>query len=375
MEHNEKQRSSRIIVILVIIVICSLVAGGSWGYFVCYSGTSERINLLEDQITVLKEQISQSNTASYEIISQLNDQVEDLQTQFSSLQNQIYNLEAKEDFPELESIQNQFISIQEQISSLEVAPEVTIEDITDILTEIDNLKNQQLSLQQQINNLETTPSITYQNFTYVLDEASLSELFDQVRESIVVVQTIITQYDFFGRPHYTLVQGSGFVYRNLGQMIILTNYHVVSGATDINVTFTSGNSYEASVLGSDQYIDLAILTTNAPSSEYSPLDIVSSSNLKVGNPVIVVGTPYGLAGSMSNGIISALNRTLVDEDFSIENVIQTTAPINPGNSGGPLLNYEGQVIGIVTAIIEDSQGIGFAIPSDSILKGLATIVL
>lgn len=375
MEHNEKQRSSRIIVILVIIVICSLVAGGSWGYFVCYSGTSERINLLEDQITVLKEQISQSNTASDEIISQLNDQVEDLQTQFSSLQNQIYNLEAKEDFPELESIQNQFISIQEQISSLEVAPEVTIEDITDILTEIDNLKNQQLSLQQQINNLETTPSITYQNFTYVLDEASLSELFDQVRESIVVVQTIITQYDFFGRPHYTLVQGSGFVYRNLGQMIILTNYHVVSGATDINVTFTSGNSYEASVLGSDQYIDLAILTTNAPSSEYSPLDIVSSSNLKVGNPVIVVGTPYGLAGSMSNGIISALNRTLVDEDFSIENVIQTTAPINPGNSGGPLLNYEGQVIGIVTAIIEDSQGIGFAIPSDSILKGLATIVL
>jgi S1-C subfamily serine protease len=375
LEHNEKQRSSRIIVILVIIVICSLVAGGSWGYFVCYSGTSERINLLEDQITVLKEQISQSNTASDEIISQLNDQVEDLQTQFSSLQNQIYNLEAKEDFPELESIQNQFISIQEQISSLEVAPEVTIEDITDILTEIDNLKNQQLSLQQQINNLETTPSITYQNFTYVLDEASLSELFDQVRESIVVVQTIITQYDFFGRPHYTLVQGSGFVYRNLGQMIILTNYHVVSGATDINVTFTSGNSYEASVLGSDQYIDLAILTTNAPSSEYSPLDIVSSSNLKVGNPVIVVGTPYGLAGSMSNGIISALNRTLVDEDFSIENVIQTTAPINPGNSGGPLLNYEGQVIGIVTAIIEDSQGIGFAIPSDSILKGLATIVL
>ena len=100
--------------------------------------------------------------------------------------------------------------------------------------------------------------------------------------------------------------------------------------------------------------------------------ILFSSTLKVGNPVIVVGTPYGLAGSMSNGIISALNRTLVDEDFSIENVIQTTAPINPGNSGGPLLNYQGKVIGIVTAIIEDSQGIGFAIPSDSILKGLTT---
>ena len=117
-----------------------------------------------------------------------------------------------------------------------------------------------------------------------------------------------------------------------------------------------------------------MLSTDAPQNEYSPLEIVSSSTLSVGDPVIVVGTPYGLAGSMSNGIVSALNRTLIASDYSITNIIQTTAPINPGNSGGPLLNYQGQVVGIVTAMIEDSQGIGFAIPSDAILEGIENII-
>ena len=101
---------------------------------------------------------------------------------------------------------------------------------------------------------------------------------------------------------------------------------------------------------------------------------VDEGVLRVGDPVIVVGTPYGLAGSMSEGIVSALNRTLVTDEYSITNVIQTTAPINPGNSGGPLLNYQGQVVGIVTAIIQDSQGIGFAIPSDTILEGIEGII-
>ena len=90
--------------------------------------------------------------------------------------------------------------------------------------------------------------------------------------------------------------------------------------------------------------------------------------------MIVVGTPYGLEGSMSEGIVSALNRTLVADDSSIGNVIQTTAPLNPGNSGGPLLNYKGQVVGICTAIAQESQGIGFAIPSDTILENIQEIL-
>ena len=129
------------------------------------------------------------------------------------------------------------------------------------------------------------------------------------------------------------------------------------------------------MLGSDPYSDLAVLSTSAPQSELVPITIVSSSSLQVGDPVIAVGSPYGLSGSMTTGIVSALGRTITEDTtngYDIADIIQTSAPINPGNSGGPLLNYQGQVIGINTATIGTSegaaQGIGFAIPSDTILK-------
>ena len=239
-------------------------------------------------------------------------------------------------------------------------------------SEVDNLQDQLSTLQEQVSSLQSTQDIIYQNnITYILGEnASLSQLFDQVRESVVVVKATITQYDRFRRPYYTEVQGSGFVLSINGEEVILTNYHLIGGSTSINVTFTTGNSYAASVLGSDQYKDFAVLSTDAPQNEYSPLDIVTSSTLRVGDPVVVVGTPYGLAGSMSEGIVSALNRTLATEEYSITNIIQTTAPLNPGNSGGPLLNYQGKVVGMNTAIAEDSQGIGFAIPSDTIIDAI-----
>ena len=190
----------------------------------------------------------------------------------------------------------------------------------------------------------------------------------------MVIEGLQINYDIFRRPYYTQVQGSGFIYNYEGQMIILTNYHVIADTTSINITFTNGQEYSASILGSNPNADLALLSTNAPSNEFTPLEIISSSTLSVGDFVIVVGTPYGLAGSMSNGIVSALNRTLTTDDYSIGNVIQTTAPLNPGDSGGPLLNYNGQVVGIVTAIVQESQGIGFAIPSDAILENIKEIL-
>ena len=143
------------------------------------------------------------------------------------------------------------------------------------------------------------------------------------------------------------------------------------------MTFINGNGYAAAALGSDPYADLAVLSTDAPQSEYKPLEIVSSSTLKVGDPVIAVGNPYGLAGSMTTGIVSALGRTITEEltgGYPIANVIQTTTPLNPGNSGGPLLNYQGQVIGITTAIVSDSQGLGFTIPSNTILREIESLV-
>lgn len=317
MEVPQRQRNTSIqTVLIVIIFVGCLLAGGVLGFFVDYLSTSEEIDNLQGQIITLQEQIQNTPTTSEVTLSD----------------SQLYE--------EIEKLQNQVTALQEQISSIELTQNI----------------------------------INQNNITYILGEnASLSQLFDQVRESVVVVEATITQYDRFGRPYHTQVQGSGFVYSINGEGVILTNYHIVRGATSINVKFTTGNGYAASVLGSDQYKDFAVLSTDAPQNEYLPLDIVSSSTLRVGDLVVVVGTPYGLAGSMSDGIVSALNRTLATEEYSITNIIQTTAPLNPGNSGGPLLNYEGKVVGMNTAIVEDSQGIGFAIPSDTILEGIEDV--
>jgi S1-C subfamily serine protease len=235
---------------------------------------------------------------------------------------------------------------------------------------IDKIESQLSTLQQQIDNPQTTSTVT----SVLGNNVSLPQLFDQVRQSVVVVEGLIPNRDFFGRVYYTQVQGSGFIYNFAGQMVILTNYHVIADTTRINVTFTNEKEYSASIVGSNQDADLAVLSTDAPENEYKPLEIVSSSTLRVGDSVIVVGTSYGLEGSMSEGIVSALNRTLTTDNYSIVNVIQTKAPLNPGNSGGPLLNYEGQVVGIVTAIAQESQGIGFAIPSDTILENIEEIL-
>jgi len=240
------------------------------------------------------------------------------------------------------------------------------------------LQNQISTLQEQISNLQSAQNITYHNLVYVLEEnVSLPRLYERVRESVVLIRGIIVQYDIFRRAYYSQVQGSGFVYNFTGRMVIITNYHVVSNAINITVTFLNGNGCIASLLGSDPYADLAVLCADAPQNEYVPLEIVSSSTLKVGDPVIAVGNPYGLAGSMTTGIVSAMGRTITEETtgaYTIANVIQTTAPLNPGNSGGPLLNYKGQVVGITTAIVSDSQGVGFAIPSNTILREIKSLI-
>jgi S1-C subfamily serine protease len=159
--------------------------------------------------------------------------------------------------------------------------------------------------------------------------------------------------------------------------VIITNYHVVNGAINITATFINGDTYAATVIGSDPYADLAVLTSEAPQDEYKPLKITSSSTLRVGDPVLAFGNPYGLAGSVSTGIVSALGRTITESTaggYAIADCIQTTTPINPGNSGGPLLNYRGEVVGITTAIVSDSQGIGFAIPASSILREIGPLI-
>lgn len=242
----------------------------------------------------------------------------------------------------------------------------------------ENLEKQLSALQEQVSSLQSTQNITYQNTTYILAEnVSLSQLYEQIRESVVTIRGLIVQYDIFRRPYYTQVQGSGFVYNFTGQAVIITNHHVVNDAINITVTFINGDGYAATLLGSDPYADLAVLSTDAPQTELKPLEIASSSTLEVGDPVLAVGNPYGLAGSMTTGIVGALGRTITEDltgGYAIANVIQTTTPLNLGNSGGPLLNYFGQVVGITTAIVTDSQGLGFAIPSNTILREIEPLV-
>jgi S1-C subfamily serine protease len=256
-----------------------------------------------------------------------------------------------------------------------------------VSTQIQNLQNQVSTLKEEVSDPQTpqnssSQTSTVENNTYLLGEnVSLSQLYDQVQSSVVVVQgTTVTEYYYpWGQPYYEYgeVQGSGFVYNSTGQFVIVTNYHVVDGASNITVTFMDGDAYKAKVIGSDPYADLAVLTSDASQDEYKPLSITTSSTLRVGDPVLAIGSPYGLAGTVTSGIVSALGRTITESTtggYVIADCIQTTTPINPGNSGGPLLNYQGEVIGITTAIVTSSQGLGFAIPSNTILREIQSLI-
>ena len=212
-------------------------------------------------------------------------------------------------------------------------------------------------------------NVTYQNITVFQDSAALANIYSDVRDSVVLVE---------GTTSDGGVQGSGFVYRFANRMVIITNYHVVQDTDTVSITFSNGNGYEANVLGTDAYADLAVLSVNnAPENEFKPVEIVSSSSLRVGDQVIAIGNPYGLVGSATTGIVSAVGRTITEDTaggFAIANVIQTSAPINPGNSGGPLLNVLGNVVGITTAIVSDSQGLGFAVPANTILREISSLI-
>jgi S1-C subfamily serine protease len=222
----------------------------------------------------------------------------------------------------------------------------------------------------------TTSKAENHDVTYYYNTTSLAQIYNDVKDSVVVITGYVIQYSFFGRQ-YSEVQGSGFVYEYGHDMVVITNKHVVNDAENITVTFSNGNGYPATVIGSDAYSDLAVLSVEAPLEEFQPLVITSSSTLEVGDPVIAIGSPFGLGGTMTNGIVSQLGRTIEDSvagSFPIANIIQTSAAINPGNSGGPLLNYQGEVIGITTAIISDSNGLGFAVPSNTILREIDSLI-
>lgn len=196
-------------------------------------------------------------------------------------------------------------------------------------------------------------------------ELTLTQIFERTEAGVVRVNVQRTE-EVLGLNGV----GSGFVFNKQGH--IITNAHVVDNSEEVVVTFLDGRSYNADVIGSDSFTDIAVVEVDADPTLLKPLLIGDSSNLKVGMGVAAIGNPFGLSGTMTSGIVSALGRLLPQESgFSIPDVIQTDAAINPGNSGGPLLNSRAEVIGINTAIQSatgEFTGVGFAIPSNTIAK-------
>ena len=204
---------------------------------------------------------------------------------------------------------------------------------------------------------------------------SLIQLFEKAEPAVIQVNVKKIQSEG-ATEEVPGGSGSGFVYDDTGH--IITNNHVIDDALKITVTFLDGESYAAEIVGNDADLDLAVLKINARNSYLHHLEIGSSSELKVGQQVVAIGNPFGLSGSMTTGIVSQIGRLLPQESgYSIPNVIQTDAAINPGNSGGPLLNLNGEVVGINTAIQSETgnfTGVGFAIPSDTVNKVVPILI-
>jgi S1-C subfamily serine protease len=210
---------------------------------------------------------------------------------------------------------------------------------------------------------------------YDAEEQNNIAIYKRVLPSVVNITSKSLVYNFFFEPVPQQGQGSGFILDKAGH--VLTNFHVIAGANrGIEVKLSNKRNYSAKVVGTDRMHDLALLQIEAPNLE--PVTLADSSGLAVGQKVYAIGNPFGLAGTMTRGIISSIRSIGGSEGAPIENAIQTDAAINPGNSGGPLLNTRGEVIGINTMIAsngaDQSSGIGFAIPINTAKAVLADII-
>ncbi|HHY89853.1 MAG TPA: PDZ domain-containing protein [Chloroflexi bacterium] len=222
-------------------------------------------------------------------------------------------------------------------------------------------------------------------------QQAYQEIYDRLLPSVVNIYTAVPITGGFGLPpdHPAIPEddnlaqalGSGFVWDKEGH--IVTNYHVVEGARQIQVAFSDGTIVDAELVGSAPGADLAVVRVDLPAEMLVPVTMGDSSQLDVGQLVVAIGNPFGFEGSMSTGIISALGRDLpVGESinaprFVIPNIIQTDAPINPGNSGGVLANLNGEVIGVNTAIqspVRGSVGLGFAVPANIVRRVVPALI-
>ena len=206
------------------------------------------------------------------------------------------------------------------------------------------------------------------------EERNNIEVYQKYSQGVVNITTTTVGYDFFLRPvPMESGTGSGAIIDTQGH--IVTNFHVIREAERLEVTLPDKTKHIAKVVGSDPNNDLAVIQIDLPRAGLIPIPVGTSKGLQVGQKVLAIGNPYGLERSLTTGIISSLGRSIQAENGRvIEDIIQTDAAINPGNSGGPLLNSEGQIIGINTAIVSGGVGLGFAIPADTVRRITSDLV-
>ncbi len=210
------------------------------------------------------------------------------------------------------------------------------------------------------------------------DEQATIELFERTKDSVVYIATAKAVIDPWTRNIYNIPRGtgSGFVWDDLGHVV--TNWHVIEGASEARVRLSDGRDYPAVLVGASRRHDLAVLRINVPIKRPKPVIIGTSHDLKVGQKTFAIGNPFGLDWTLTTGIVSALHRSMTERTGAvIHDLIQTDAAINPGNSGGPLLDSAGRLIGVNTAIFSPSgayAGIGFAIPVDTVNRIIPQLI-
>ena len=231
---------------------------------------------------------------------------------------------------------------------------------------------------RQLHDPSATPRIVTPRADLAADEQATISLFRLTSPSVVYITTVALRRDFFNLNLFEMPQGSGsgFIWDQEGH--IITNYHVIQGASSAKVTLADQSVWDAELVGVDPSQDLAVLAIKAPPHRLKPLAIGTSQDLQVGQNVFAIGNPFGLDQTLTTGIISALGREIKAENGrTITGVIQTDAAINPGNSGGPLLDSAGRLIGVNTAIYSpsgSSAGIGFAVPVDTVNRVVPQLI-
>ncbi len=206
-----------------------------------------------------------------------------------------------------------------------------------------------------------------------VEEQLITNLYQRVGPSVVHITSQVVQMTFFFGPMPSEGTGSGFVIDQEGH--IVTNYHVIEGASSVEVTLSDQTKVPAEIVGTDPSNDLAVIKIDAPPAALTPLELGEAADLRVGQRAIAIGNPFGLDQTLTVGVISALGRPLQsDSNNTLFSVIQTDAAINPGNSGGPLLDTRGRLIGVNTAVQQNAEGIGFAVPVSTVKRVIPILI-